>query len=595
MSVGISKGDLDLDSTQESTSICVVFADMVGYSSMTARSESATHQMWMDFTKNCLKPIGNTHDAHIMRLLGDGCLISFDDPEQALAWAHEVRSEILSDRAETTQKWPGISMRFGLHFCDVIHENQEIYGDGVNTAKRLQERAQADGILLTDAVREQLGDASDSDFRFLGALSFKNLEHAVPTYEVIFTDIDPVRRDTGSELPSIAVLPFRNLTNNDEYDYFAEGVIEDIIFSLSGLKELHVIARGSTVAFAKKTVDPRDVARLLSVRYILQGSIRQVGETVRLSVSFEDARAGEVIFGEKCEFPHRELFDVQDNIVRKIVSRVAPNVRALELEGALRKPAGNFTAYQCTLRALDLMRTLDHDDFIKAREFLYRAMKLDPDFVLPIAWAVRWHTINIGQSWSENRVKDTEAAKELAARAVNLDRQNPLALAAYGHVKAFLEQDYTSAMVYFDRARQVGPSHAIVWVLSSGTLSYLGKGDEALEHAKRGLELSPNDYDLCQFYSFVCLAQYARADYQEALNWAKMALSENPQYFSSLLLAIASCSALGKSDEIPDLVNRLLDVNKTFNLTDYRPLCPMYDTELRENFFSHLKAADLPE
>ena len=588
-------GKLDLDSIQQDTRICVVFADMVGYSSLTARSESDTHHMWMDFTESCLKPFGSARGAEIMRLLGDGCLISFDDAEQALNWAREVRGEILADRAKTTSRWPGMSMRFGLHYTDVIHDNNEVYGDGVNTAKRLQEKAQSDGILLTDTVRDELTNMPEGDFRFLGALSFKNLEHAVPTYEIIFTDIDPVKRDSGNELPSIAVLPFRNLTSNDEYDYFAEGVIDDIIFSLSGLKELHVIARGSTVAFAKKTVDPRDVARLLSVRYILQGSIRQVGDTVRLSVSFEDARAGETIFGEKCEFPHRELFDIQDNIVRKIVSRVAPNVRALELEGALRKPAGNFTAYQCTLRALDLMRTLDHADFQKAKEFLYRAMELDADFVLPIAWAVRWHTINIGQSWSKDREKDIEAAKELSARAVNLDRQNPLALAAYGHVKAFLERDYTSAMVYFDRARQVGPSHAIVWILSSGTLSYLGKGDEALEHAKHGLELSPNDYDLCQFYSFVCLAHYSRRDFDESYNWAKLALSENPKYFSSLMLAIASSVALNKTDETPGLVNRLLEVNPDFNLTDYRRICPMQEETLRETFFSHLKAAEIPE
>ena len=591
----MNKGELDLDSTQQDTRICVVFADMVGYSSLTARSESATHHMWMDFTDSCLKPFGKARGANIMRLLGDGCLISFDDAADALTWAREVRAEILADRAKTTQKWPGMSMRFGLHYCEVIYDNQEIYGDGVNTAKRLQERAQADGILLTDVVLDGMDAATNGDFRFLGALSFKNLEHAVSTYEVIFNDVSPVKRDSGSELPSIAVLPFRNLTSNDEYYYFAEGVIDDIIFSLSGLKELHVIARGSTVAFAKKTVDPRDVARLLSVRYILQGSIRQAGDTVRLSVSFEDAQAGETIFGEKCEFPHRELFDIQDNIVRKIVSRVAPNVRALELEGALRKPAGNFTAYQCTLRALDLMRTLNRDDFMKAKENLDRAMELDPDFVLPIAWAVRWHTIRLGQDWAKDRKADIAAVRELATRAVNLDRQNPLALAAYGHVKGYLERDYTTAMVYFDRARQVGPSHAIVWMLSSATLAYQGKGPESVEHAQHGLELSPNDYELYQFYDFLCFSHYCNESYEEALTWAKLSRSENPNYLANQLLSVACFTALNMKDETADAVDILMTSQPEFELGRYRKSCPIEDNSFRDRFLEHLKTAGLPE
>lgn len=568
---------------------------MVGYSSLTARSESGTHRMWMDFTESCLKPFGSARGADIMRLLGDGCLISFENAEQALSWAREVRSEILEDRAKTTSRWPGMSMRFGLHFTDVIHDNNEVYGDGVNTAKRLQEKAQSDGILLTDAVRDELSNVPESDIRFLGALSFKNLEHAVPTYEIIFTDIEPVRRDSGSELPSIAVLPFRNLTSNDEYDYFAEGVIDDIIFSLSGLKELHVIARGSTVAYAKKTVDPRDVARQLSVRYILQGSIRQVGETVRLSVSFEDAQAGETIFGEKCEFPHRELFDIQDNIVRNIVSRVAPNVRALELEGALRKPAGNFTAYQCTLRALDLMRTLDRDDFMQAKENLDRAMDLDPDFVLPIAWAVRWHTIRLGQDWAKDRKGDITAVRELATRAVNIDRQNPLALAAYGHVKGYLERDYTTAMVYFDRARQVGPSHAIVWMLSSATLAYQGKGTESVEHAQHGLELSPNDYELYQFYDFLCFAHYCNQSYEEALTWAKLSRSENPNYLANHLLSVACYTALNMKTKADEALQTLMKSQPDFGLTRYRKSCPIEENEFRDRFIGHLKTAGLPE
>ncbi len=574
--------------------LCVVFADMVGYTALSARNETGTHAMWMNFTDTCLQPMGEKFNANIMRTLGDGCLISFDDPGDALDWCQHVRRDIIADRANLAQKWPALSMRFGIHACEVIVDNNEIYGDGVNTAKRLQERAQADGILLSKVLFEQLPTPDIADFRFLGALSFKNLETSVPTYELVFKDAEPVKRIDDASLPSIAVLPFRNLTGDHEYDYFAEGVIDDIIFSLSGLKELHVIARGSTMAFAQKTVDPRDVARLLSVRYILQGTIRKAGKMVRLAVSFEDAQTGETIFGELCEFSHREVFEVQDNIVRKIVSRVAPNVRALELETALRKPADNFTAYQCTLRALDQMRTLNKEDFEKAKQNLDRAMKLDPDFVVPIAWAVRWYTISIGQNWSKDREADVKHAQELATRAVNIDRQNPLALAAYGHVKSYLERDYTTALVYFDRARQVGPSQAIVWMLSSATLVYLGKGEEAVEHAKRGLELSPNDYELFQFYDFLSFAHICCEQYEDAFIWAKLSQSENPNYTSNLRQLIICYVELKDMSKAKFYAQKLQKVDPQFCLSNYREKCPLQEN-MKETYLRDFKLAGLPE
>ncbi len=572
----------------------VVFADMVGYSSLTARNESATHTMWMDFVNTCLQPEARKHGATVVRMLGDGCLLSFDLPEEALGWCMDVRSTLVSERLTPVPKWPGLSMRFGAHTCEVIHEHDDIYGDGVNTTKRLQERAQADGILLSDALMEALGERQDMEFRFLGALNYKNLEHAIPTHEVIFQDVSLPVRQEGTILPSIAIMPFRNMTRNEELDYFAEGLIDDMIQSLAGLKELQVIARGSTLPFAKQTVDARDVARILSVRYVLQGSIREVGETIRLTLSFEDAQTGDTIFGEKCEFPHRELFAVQDNIVRQIVARVAPNVRAVELEKALRKPPDNFTAYQCMLRALDLMKTLDRDDFMKAKEYLDRAIELDPDFVLPVAWTVRWYCVNIGQGWCEDRETAIEEAKEMANKAIQIDRQSPLALAALGHVKSYLEQDYSTALVYFDRALQVGPSHAITWVLSGATLSYLGKCEEAVAHAKRGLELSPNDIDVFQFYDFLSIAYYFSEDFENALTWGKLSYAENQQYASNLKALVAIHGAMENTDAAKEYLDKLLEIEPSFSIEKCKETCPIEDPKIRERYLKHLHAAGIP-
>ncbi len=573
----------------------VVFADMIGYSALTARNQTATHKMWMDFADNCLQPIGTKYQADLIRLLGDGCLISFEEIKDAVSWCLEVRTTLIENRRKSVQRWPGLAMRFAVHYCEVIYDNGEVYGDGVNITKRLQERAQADGMLVSKTVYEKYEDDDELKFRYLGALTYKNIEAAFPTYEVIFDDAEPLKRDGRILLPSVAVLPFQYMADGEEYRYFADGVIDDIIHSLACLKELHVIARGSTLVFSNLDVDPREVARILSVRYVLLGKIRIIGDRIRVSISFEDAEKGELIFGENSEFYHRELFDVQDKITRNIVARIAPSVRAIELERALRKPPDNFTAYQLTLRALDLMKSLDRDKFQSALGFLEKAMELDSKFVLPIVWSVRWHCINVGQNWCEDRENSVVEATRLATKAIGIDRHNPLALSAYGHVKSYLERDYATALVYFDRAREIGPSHAITWILTSATLTYTGKGEEAVEYAKRGLDLSPNDYELFQFYDFMCLAHYCCENYSEALLWANLSHAENPNYLSNLRQMVACNAAVDDLEQAKKYADILLDKDNTFRVSDYERICPFEAESMRRNFFHHLRSGGLLE
>lgn len=573
----------------------VVFADMVGYSSLTARDEATTHAVWMDFLGTCLRPEADRFGSNVIRLLGDGCLLSFDQPDQAFAWSRAVRSQIVEMRDCPSPRWPSLSMRFGIHYCEVIEDSGDIYGDGVNITKRLQERAQPDGILISDQYHGLLGQDNDQSFRYLGALQYKNLPEPVPTYEAILAGSTVSQRSAESALPSVAILPFRNLTGNSDLDYFGEGLIDDIIQSLACLRELQVISRGSTLPFANQFVDPREIARILSVRYVMQGTMKASADTIRLTTSFEDAQNGETLFGEKCEFSHSKLFDVQDNIVRQIISRISPNVRASELEKALRKPPENFTAYQCTLQALDLMRSLKKPDFAKAKALLEQAISLDPQFVLPVATLVRWHCINIGQGWCDDRDTEVAAAKECANKGLTIDRQSPLAIAAYGHVKSYLERDLTTAMVYFDRARQLGPSHALTWILSSATLCYLGKGEEAVEHARRALELSPNDQELYQFYDFLTLAHYCCGAYDDALVWAKLSYAENPHYTSNLRQMVVCNMALSEKEAAEQFAKELLNHDPGFNLATYAQTCPFQDQDMRSSFMSHLKNAGLPQ
>ena len=267
-----------------------------------------------------------------------------------------------------------------------------------------------------------------------------------------------------------------------------------------------VISRGSTLAYRGRQPDPREVGRLFGVRYVLSGSLRRSERLVRVSVELCDANTGATLWGIKEEVAPTELFNVQDRIVRKIVAGIAPNVRATELRTAMRKKPENFTAYDCTLRALHIMNSLEKNTFMRARDYLQKAMQEDSDFAMPVAWAARWYSLYVGQGWSADPAADRAKALELAGKAIEQDPQNALALATYGHLQSFLFHDYDSALVYFERALTACPNHSLAWALSSPTLSYIGRGEQAIKHAEQALRLSPLDRNLFSYYTALNLA-----------------------------------------------------------------------------------------
>ena len=227
------------------------------------------------------------------------------------------------------------------------------------------------------------------------------------------------------------------------------------------MRELLVIARGSTVTYRKQDPDVREVGRALGVRYVMTGTVRRSPRLVRVSVNLCDAQTGISLWADTLETPLGELFEVQDEIVRRIVSGIAPHVRSEEMRRALRNRPESFTAYDFTLRALDVMNALDEEHFPKALQFLERAMAEDPHFSMPVAWAARWHSINIGQGWTRDRDHDAGQALLLASRALELDPDNALALATYGHLRSFLYHEVDTALTYFDRALAACPNSSV--------------------------------------------------------------------------------------------------------------------------------------
>jgi adenylate cyclase len=551
----------------------------------------------MSLLNEIIRPKAKEYHGKVVKSTGDGVLAEFPSALDAVEWGLELQGRVQEQITKEGGTLRPIALRIAVHLGDVMTTEDDIYGDGVNVAARLQEYAEPGGIVLSEAVYDLVRGTLGSRVRDLGLLRLKNFESPVRAYAlnpevpVLAAQLRP----RESALPSIAVLPLKNLSGDPADDYFAEGIVEDIVTSLSGLHELLVISRTSTMAYAGRQIDIRDVGRALGVRYVMTGSVRRSPRLVRVSVQLGDALSGASLWGDTSQVPPGDLFDVQDRIVWQIVGGIAPHVQSAELQRAMRKRPESFTAYDCTLRALAIINSLNVSTFAEALQLLEKAMAEDPNFAMPAAWAARWYSLNLGQGWSSNRSEDRTRAAEFARRAVELDRQNAMALATYGHLLSFLFHDYDSALTHFERALATGPSSALALMLSAGTLSYVGRTAEAVQNAERALRLSPFDQCIAYFYNFLGLAHYANGSYDEAVKWTKMSTAENPRYTANLRYLTAALVALDRLDEAQEVAASLLRCEPGFSISRFeKSLQPFRDPDIKARYLQHLRGAGLP-
>ena len=574
----------------------VTFVDIVGYTILMASDEARTHQRWMMLLHEVILPQAEKHHGAVVKSTGDGVLAEFPSAYDAVEWARDVQRLVVpaQTRAGATAS---IALRISVHFCDIIATAFDIFGDGVNVAARLQEHAPPGGIVLSEAVYDIVRGSVSAQARDLGALELKNLEKPMRAYA-----LDPEgpgisipARPRQDKLPSIAILPLQNLAGDPADDYFSDGIVEDITLSLAGLHELVVISRGSTLAYRGRQPDPRDVGRALGVRYVMTGTVRRSARTVRVAVELCDASTGASLWGEMTEVAPSELFDVQDRLVWRIVGGIAPNVRHAEMRAAMRKKPESFSSYDFTLRGMHVIHDLDRESFPQALAFLDKAMAEDSNFAMPVAWAARWHSLWVGQGWTSDRTRDSAKAIELANRAIELDAQNALALATFAHLRSYLFHDYDSALVYFERALAACPNHSLAWLLSGGTLAYIGQTKKAIEHAEQGLRLSPFDRGLFYYYMFLTLANYADGGYEQAVKWGRLALNENPAYTSTHRMFAAALVAAGQLAEAREVADAMLQLEPDFRLAVYATTRqPFRVPEIRDRLMDHLRKAGFP-
>ena len=508
---------------------------------------------------------------------GDAPVQIANKPFQLLRFLVLNPNRLVTKDEILNQIWPDVYVTEGL-IKEYVHDLRVALGDSPKQPK------------FIETVRGR-------GYRYLGGIEVVSATAgADEAPDAGMNPSSPAVSPAVGALPSIAVLPFNNFHANPDDNYLSDGIVEDIIVSLARLRELTVIDRASTLAFGREKRDPKEIGELLDVSYVLGGNFRRSQAGITVSVQLLETTRGETLFAHRFESSLEEIFDIQDEIVERVVVSIAPTVQRWELRRALRKRPETYSAYDYTLRALDIMNDLDAETFPRASEYLDAAIKDDPGFATAYAWAARWLSVSIGQGWSKNSGEDARQAERLAKRAIDLDPHNALALASCGHLQSFLFHDYESALLYLERAREVSPSCAHAWILSSATESYLGRGKEAIRMAERALRLSPGGSNLYFFYNFMSIAHYVAEDYDESLRWARLSEIEHPSFTSNLRGLCAALSAMGRLEEARATAKRLMVLEPEFRLGVYEDTrLPYKPPDLRQRILSHLRLAGLPE
>lgn len=578
--------------------------DIRNYSLMISLDEPAAHKRVGRDLAAVVKQI-HKHGGHVLQFAGDGLLAEFPGASQTLHAALDVQSAARRRNLRRPAEH-AIEYRIGINVGEIFEQNSRVGGDTINIAARLEQIAEPGGICISEAVHAEVHDTVKAAYINIGPARLKNIRYPVGIYRVSTDPRTMARGPLPGQFitntngiwdyrPSIAILPLENVGGEAESDYFSDGVVEDLIISLSGLRELRVISRSSTLGYKSGRTDVREVGRTLGVGYVLSGRIRRTAAMIRASVELSETQAGVSVWAESAEFPPGDLFEMQDHLVRRIAARIAPQIQEEELRRAMRRHPESMTAYDLTLQALHLMDYLDRDTFGHAKVILQQAMSDDPNFAMPVVWSVWWHVIWVGQSWSTDPDSDYVAAATLAERAVALDPNNALGLAMMGHFRSFLMHDYDGALLFFARALAAGPGNAIALALHALTLAYIGRGEEAVRLAHQALELSPLDQRLFLFHNILAWANFAAGRYDEAVQWARASESAAPRLTANLRVLIGSLAATGAHEEARAVAAKLLSLEQDFTLARYeRTLLPYHHPGVRTHFLACLRAAGLP-
>lgn len=578
----------------------ILYADVAGYSRLTGEDEDATHRTLSEYLDR-ISSVIESHRGQVMHYAGDAVLAKFDAVVDAMSAAVAVQSE-LATRNESLPRERKVEFRIGVNSGDVIEDRGDIYGDGVNVAARLEALAEPGGICISESVRTAVGKKLNLDYKDMGEQEVKNIAEPVRAYQVVMSageqsDIQGSANAAAglADKPSIAVLPFDNMSNDPEQEYFADGIVEDIITALSRMKQWFVVARNSSFIYKGRNVDIREVAKELGVRYVLEGSVRKGGNRLRITGQLIEAETGTHMWADRFDGDLDDVFDLQDKITESVVGAIEPSLRKAEIERSKRKPPENMGAYDLYLRSLPHIYAMRPDDNKQALDLLHDAIELDPNYAPALAYLAWGYEQRLVRDWGAYGEDDAGTAVTLARRAIDADRDDAHVLAAAGFVLVMIAHDYERGIQTVERAHELNPNIAFVSLLV-GVSKLFGKdAEEALEHIEDAIRVSPLDPGAFFFYSIAAIAHLFCGRPAEAYDLAKKSARMYPDWDTTYWAMIPALTQLGRVEEARAAVSKLLELSPSATVSRYREVLPIANPEHLNMMLDGMTAAGLPE
>jgi TolB-like protein/class 3 adenylate cyclase len=580
----------------------ILAADVAGYSRLMGSDELGTLAALKAHRHEVFDPAIAAHHGRIFKTTGDGMLVEFASAVDAVTCAVTVQDKMTERNDKAAQK---IAFRIGINVGDIIVDDDDIFGDGVNVAARVENECEPGSVCISGSAFEQVRGKTDFAFNDLGERSLKNIDRPVrlyavrpPTSSAAATAKSP---DEGRkplplpDKPSIAVLPFQNMSGDPEQEYFADGMVEDIITALSRFKLLFVIARNSSFTYKDKSIDIKQVGRELGVRYVLEGSVRKAGNKVRITGQLIDVSTGSHLWADHFDGTLEGIFDLQDRVAGRVVAAIAPKVQQAELERSMRKPTESHDAYDYYLRGAALYWKPTKATVEEALKLFSKAIELDPDFAAPYAAAARCYALRKGYGWMTDPAAETIEAGRLIQTAFKLGSDDAFVLGVSGFATFYVLGDVEGGAAYLERARSLNPNLAILWGASGLINTYLGLPDIGIEQLSHAMRLSPFDHSMGFWQQATALGQFCAGRDDDAVLWATNSLRDWGYNRNTLIVLAASCAMRGHTEEAQKAVTCLRSVDPGSRLSNLPELELFRRAKDRERLVEGLRLAGLPE
>jgi adenylate cyclase len=572
--------------TVERKLAAIFAADIAGYSRLMARDEVAT----LARLKACRAIIDGliaSHRGRIFNTAGDSVVADFASAVDAVQCAVAVQAAMVTDNAGRAADEP-MRFRIGVHVGDVIVEGSNLLGDSVNIAARLEALAEPGSIYVSAPARDHIGNKLPLGFDDLGDQQVKNIPQAIRVYRVQAETLaaKPIAALPLPDKPSIAVLPFQNMSGDPEQEYFVDGMVEEIITALSRIRWLFVIARNSSFTYKGQSIDVKQVGRELGVLYVLEGSVRKAGQRVRITGQLIDATTGAHLWADRFDGSLEDVFELQDKIAVSVAGVIEPALQAAEMRRSAARPTTDLTAYDLYLRALGIIWPITKERLFEALGLLEQAIAIDPYYGPALSWATICHLRLVGDGWAQAPETNRRKAIDLARQALQAGGDDPSILANAAFVLGAYGEDIGAMIGLVDRALTLNPSFARGWYLSGIIRTFAGEHDLAIEHIATSLRLSPRER-MGTPLTQMGLAYFFKRQFNEAAANLLLSIQDNPGSTNPYRYLAACYAQMGRLDEARAIVARLRAITPLVVPSEV----PFRNPEDRELFLSGLRLA----